>query len=106
MLSRNTKLHIVKASLEDEEGVMRASEDVYAGLDYLPSLYRTWIQEGDKEDPRRFNFVVQIDSEIVGFFSLMTRPSSFHQPGELLRVTEPRGWEQQLMSLLPTLRRV
>ena len=62
MLSRNTKLHIVKASLEDEEGVMRASEDVYAGLDYLPSLYRTWIQEGDKEDPRRFNFVVQINA--------------------------------------------
>merc|ERR1712106_5770 len=71
MMGRNTTLHIVKASLEDEEGVMRASEDVYAGLDYLPSLYRTWIQEGDKEDPRRFNFVVQIDSEVGGFFSLL-----------------------------------
>ena len=64
-------IEMVKATIEDEKEVMRVSEDVYAGLDYLPSLYHTWVREGDKEDPRRFNFVVLIDSEVGGFFSLL-----------------------------------
>ena len=66
-----SELKIIKASLANEEDVMKASEDVYAGLDYLPSLYKTWIEEGDREDPRRFNFVVLLDSEVGGFFSLL-----------------------------------
>ena len=70
-MNSKSEIQIVKAGLEHEDGVMRASEDVYAGLDYLPSLYKTWIHEGDRQDPRRFNFVVLIDSDVGGFFSLL-----------------------------------
>ena len=65
------QIEIIKATFDDEMEVMRVSEDVYAGLDYLPVLYKTWVREGEKEDPRRFNFVVLIDSEVGGFFSLL-----------------------------------
>ena len=65
------EIKMAKASLAHREAVMKASEDVYAGLDYLPSLYNTWIEEGDREDPRRFNFVVLLDSDVCAFFSLL-----------------------------------
>jgi len=64
-------MEIVKATHEHKPGVMIASEDVYAGLDYLPVLYEEWIKEGGVEKPRRFNFVVLLDSVVVGFFSLL-----------------------------------
>ena len=64
-------IEMTKATFEDEIDVMKVSEDVYAGLDYLPSMYKTWVEEGEKEDPRRFNFVVLIDSRVGGFFSLL-----------------------------------
>ena len=57
---------------------------MYEGQDYLPSVYNAWIIEEETERiPRwyslkqnwpiwpRFNFVAELDGNIVGFFSLL-----------------------------------
>ena len=64
------------------------AQDVYEGQDYLPSFYNAWIMEEETErTPRwsiqgqleakpanllsRFNFVAELDGNVVGFFSLL-----------------------------------
>ena len=61
------------------------AQGVYEGNDYLPSVYNEWtVEEETVGIPRwsnvhvkpinltpRFNFVAELDGNIVGFFSLL-----------------------------------
>jgi len=60
-----------KATLEDWEDIERVSQGVYEGQDYLPSVFNAWIVEEETESIPRFNFVADLDGNIVGFFSLL-----------------------------------
>jgi len=60
-----------KATLEDWKDIERVSQGVYEGQDYLPSVYNAWIIEEETERIPRFNFVAELDGNIVGFFSLL-----------------------------------
>ena len=63
------------------------AQGVYDGQDYLPSVYHAWtVEEETERTPRwssvhisakptnltpRFNFVAELDGNVVGFFSLL-----------------------------------
>ena len=60
------------AFLHDMDAILEMSRGVYAGMDYLPAKYKSWIKEEVTKGKRR-NFVVESDSskEVVGFFSIL-----------------------------------
>ena len=63
-------LKIREAKEEDFEDVMNLSVGVYNGLDYLPTIYHTYITEASVDQARRLNYVAYMEEEIVGFFSI------------------------------------
>jgi len=65
------KVSYRKATLEDWGDIERVSQGVYEGQDYLPSFYNAWIIEEETERTPRFNFVAELDGNVVGFFSLL-----------------------------------
>jgi len=64
-------LEFRSATLDDWPGVLDISQGVYGGMDYLPSVYSSWVEEAGEERPTRFNFVVCLKKRIVGYVSLL-----------------------------------
>ena len=42
----------VQATLEDFPSLMAMSEGIYDGLDYLPHVYKDWIEQEDRYGDR------------------------------------------------------
>ena len=78
------KLQMEKAKLSDFAQILVISEDIYFGNDYLPHVYKFWIDEEEKDETRRRNFVLK-DAEgenpdrILGFQSFMFLASGIVQ---------------------------
>ncbi|XP_066537577.1 histidine N-acetyltransferase [Hoplias malabaricus] len=43
-----TGLHFTVATEEDFDDIMAMSQDIYGGLDYLPTRYQSWLQETNR----------------------------------------------------------
>ena len=43
-----TGLQFTVATEEDFEEIMAMSQDIYGGLDYLPTRYQAWLQESNR----------------------------------------------------------
>lgn len=43
-----TGLHFAVATEDDFEEIMAMSQDIYGGLDYLPTRYTSWLQETNR----------------------------------------------------------
>ena len=71
------KLWMDRARLSDFPQILSISKDIYFGMDYLPHVYKFWIEEEELDPERRKNFVLK-DAEggenkdkILGFQSYM-----------------------------------
>lgn len=44
----HTELQFTVATEEDFDDIMAMSQDIYGGLDYLPTRYQSWLQETNR----------------------------------------------------------
>ena len=86
----DTELKISPASAGHFEEVLRLSEGVYSGLDYLPVVYHTYIRDAKQNKPRRFNYVAFLGEEMVGFFSILFNSEFSNYMVSALRVSSTR----------------
>merc|ERR1711936_794173 len=61
------------ATIEDHDSILSLTrnEDLYSGLDYLPSILQDWLREsGSSERSMRENYVLTKGDVVVGFVSV------------------------------------
>lgn len=65
-------LGLREATVEDHDDILAitADEDLYGGLDYLPHVLLSWLQEGSCQTSNRRNLVFTLFGHIIGFRSL------------------------------------
>ena len=70
------KLYMDKAKLSDFGQICTISEGIYFGNDYLPHVYKFWVEEEELDSSKRRSFVLK-DAEgkdpdrILGYQSFM-----------------------------------
>lgn len=44
-MARNQDYYVAKAKMEDFPSLMKMSQDIYDGFDYVPHAYQAWIEQ-------------------------------------------------------------
>ena len=67
-----SQVTLEEARLDHRDDILALTQDenLYGGMDYLPSALSNWLMEAVSQGSKRRNFVFFLDGKIMGFMSV------------------------------------